>query len=84
MRHILASLALLTILNSSTGWSQDTADDLARLQQQNELLEAKLEAANFKIEKLEDELAGSCLGTRCSGGRSLQCVAFQGWSPGTR
>ena len=57
MRYVLATLALLSILHSPAALSQDEASELAKLKQQNELLEAKLEAANLKIEKLEKQLA---------------------------
>lgn len=57
MRCMFASLVFLAISHVSTAISQDKAGDVAALQQQNELLAAKLEAANLKIEKLERQLA---------------------------
>ena len=57
MRHLLASLILLATFHSSTVSAVDEDTDVAKLQQQNELLQAKLEAANLKIEKLEKQLA---------------------------
>ncbi len=56
MRHVLTTLILLLILHSSSALAQDQAE-VAKLQQQNELLQAKLDAANLKIEKLEKRLA---------------------------
>lgn len=56
MRHLLATLIVFAILNSSSAIGQDDSD-ITKLQQQNELLQAKLEAADLKIEKLEKQLA---------------------------
>lgn len=59
MRTVLVSLLLVAVLRSPVALGQDDASELAKLKQHNELLEAKLEAALLKIEKLEKELADS-------------------------
>lgn len=58
MRTLITSFLLLTALVSPQVNAQGSADEIAKLKQQNELLQAKLEAANLKIEKLEQQLAG--------------------------
>ena len=56
MRAIIAMFLLVGMLQTPMAFCQDDSD-VATLKQENELLQAKLEAANLKIEKLEKQLA---------------------------
>lgn len=53
-RFTLLAMALMLMIGASDARGQD-ADEVKRLKAQVELLQAKLEAANLKIEKLEKE-----------------------------
>lgn len=57
MRHVIASIALISISLISSVSAQDKASELSRLKQENQRLEAKLQAAELKIQRLEKELA---------------------------
>ena len=56
MRVITGMVILAVMLQSPSAFSQGN-DDVAELKQENELLRAKLEVANLKIENLERQLA---------------------------
>ena len=56
IRFTMLAVALLTLVGASSARGQDT-DEVTRLKEKIELLQAKLETAALKIEKLEKELA---------------------------
>ncbi len=56
MRAMITTFFVFALSLLSVATAQDPTD-VAKLKQQNELLQAKLEAANLKIEKLENQLA---------------------------
>ena len=56
MRKSIAMFLFLAMLQAPHAFAQDEAY-VATLKRENELLQAKLEAANLKIEKLEKQLA---------------------------
>ena len=55
MRKFIILVAFFICLPSALVFSDDCAG-IAALKKENELLAAKLEAANFKIEKLQKQL----------------------------
>jgi len=71
LRFIMFVVVLLVLGGGSVARSQST-DEVKRLKEQIELLQAKLEAATLKIEKLEKELAASRAGKQGADGSNAQ------------
>jgi cell division protein FtsB len=57
MRYMIASIALLLTVFVSSVVGQDKANELSRLKQENQRLEAKLQVAELKIQRLEKQIA---------------------------